>query len=49
MALIIDNLEFTLEEIGKYVGLTVRGVRYNTDNLKRKGQIKRVGFGKKGY
>jgi ATP-dependent DNA helicase RecG len=46
---ISNNPRFTLEEIGKYVGLTARGVRYHTDKLKRKGKIKRVGFGKKGY
>jgi ATP-dependent DNA helicase RecG len=46
--LIKNNPEFTLEEIGKHVGLTPRGVRYHTDNLKKKGKIKRVGSRKKG-
>ena len=46
--LIKNSPQLTLDELGNLVGLTQRGVRYHTDNLKKKGKIKRIGSRKKG-
>lgn len=49
IALIRENPRVTRDEIAKSVGLSVRGVEWNIQGLRRRGVLKRVGSAKGGY
>lgn len=47
--LIISNPRISQKEMSKRLGLTVDGIRYHTDKLKKKGVLERGGGKKSGY
>ena len=49
LALINENPKITREEISAKTGLTIRGVEWNLNKLKKEGVLKRIGPAKGGY
>jgi len=49
LALINENSKITREKLSAKTGLTVRGVEWNLNKLKKEGALKRVGPAKGGY
>ncbi len=47
--LVIANPSISQKEMSKRLGLTVDGIRYHTDKLKKKGVLERGGGKKAGY
>jgi len=48
LEIIENNNSLSAEQISLIVNLSIDGVRYHLDNLKKKGRIKRKGHGKGG-